>query len=220
MRTKLLRFTPVALLVVGAIAAYGGWAAITVEDLPDHLVAQRPVSLTFTVRQHGVRPLTGLEPRVEATSGRLTAAAAARAGAEAGQYTAALVLADTGDWAITIHSGFGNSSTTLLPIRAIAPDAPAPPPLAEAERGRRLFVAKGCITCHLHRDLSTTSIGIGPELTARRFPPEYLARFLANPPAVYAAPAGALQMPNLHLKPSEIAALIAFLNTERRAAAQ
>jgi hypothetical protein len=183
-------------------------------------VARRPVSLTFTVRQHGVHPLTGLEPRVEATSGRLTAAAAAPAGAEAGQYTATLVLADTGDWAITIHSGFGNSSTTLLPLRAIAPDAPAPPPLAEAERGRRLFVAKGCITCHLHRDLSTTSLGIGPELTTRRFPPEYLTRFLANPPAVYAAAAGAPQMPNLHLKAPEIAALIAFINTERHAAAQ
>lgn len=220
MRTRLLRFTPVALLVAGAVAAYGGWATITVEDLPDHVVARRPVSLTFTVRQHGVSLLTGLEPRVEATSGRLTAAAAARAGAEVGQYTAALILADTGDWAITIHSGFRNSSTTLLPIRAIAPDASAPAPLADAERGRRLFVAKGCVTCHLHRDLRSTGMGIGPELTAKRFPPEYLTRFLANPSAAYGAPAGAREMPNLHLKPQEITALIAFINTERHAAAQ
>jgi hypothetical protein len=220
MRTRLSQFTPVALLVVGAIGAYGGWATVTVEDLPDHVVARRPVSLTFTVRQHGVRLLSGLEPRVEATSGRLTAAAAASAGGEAGQYTAALVLADTGDWSITIRSGFLNSSATLLPIRAIAPDAPTPLPLTEAERGRRLFVAKGCATCHLHRDLRTTSIGIGPELTAARFPPEYLTRFLANPSAVYVAPAGAREMPNLHLKPLEITALIAFINTERHAAAQ
>jgi len=221
MRTGLLRFTLVGVGLLAAIAAYGGWAAITVENLPEYVVARQPVSLTFTVRQHGVRPLTGLQPRVEATSGTLTTTAAATPGTEGGQYTAALMLPDTGDWAITIHSGFGNSTTTLLPIKAIAPDARAPRPLADAERGRRLFVAKGCVTCHLHRDVSATSIGVGPELTGRRSPPEYLTRFLANPPAVYAGPKpGSFEMPNLHLKPPEITALIAFLNTERQVAAQ
>jgi len=85
--------------------------------------------------------------------------------------------------------------------------------LADAERGRRLFVAKGCVTCHLHRAVNETSIAAGPELTGRRFAPEYLARFLADPAAVIPPASGAFGMPNLHLKPTEIAARTAFLNT-------
>ena len=95
----------------------------------------------------------------------------------------------------------------------LAPGAPVPAPLADAERGRRLFVAKGCVTCHLHRAVNETSIAVGPELTGRRFAPEYLARFLADPAAVIPPPSGAFGMPNLRLKPAEIAALTAFLNT-------
>src|SRR6266550_7817248 len=49
---------------------WGGWAAITLRELPDYLVARQPTQLTFTVRQHGVHPLTGLKPTVEATSGK------------------------------------------------------------------------------------------------------------------------------------------------------
>src|SRR5260370_1060021 len=62
--------TAKALVLLAAIAAlFGGWAVITVEDLPDYLVAGQPVSLTFTVRQHGVRPLEAVAPTVEARSG-------------------------------------------------------------------------------------------------------------------------------------------------------
>ena len=32
-------------------AAIGGWAVITVEQLPDYVTAGQPVTLTFTVRQ-------------------------------------------------------------------------------------------------------------------------------------------------------------------------
>ena len=58
------------LLLVSLISAYlGGWAAITVEELPDYVVVDRPVTLTFTVRQHGVTRLSGLRPRIEARAG-------------------------------------------------------------------------------------------------------------------------------------------------------
>src|SRR5216117_4585908 len=58
-----------ALLQLLFIATFGGWAAITVEDLPDYVVARQPLVLSFMVRQHGVRPLSGLNPTVEAKSG-------------------------------------------------------------------------------------------------------------------------------------------------------
>jgi hypothetical protein len=203
MTTRALRF------LLPAIAAYaGGWAAITVEDLPEYVVAREPVNLTFTVRQHGVTRLNGLKARVDATAGRLEATAAAVPGREAGQYTATLILPEVGDWTLTIHSGFHSSSTTLMPLKAIEPGSRAPLALPAAERGRRLFVAKGCVTCHDGR--------VGPDLTGRRYPAEYLGQFLANP-AIAPRRSRTAEMPNLNLKPLEIAALVAFINTERQA---
>jgi mono/diheme cytochrome c family protein len=208
-----------ALLMLLTLAAAGGWASITVDDLPDYVVARRPVTLTFTIRQHGVRPLTGLSPTVEARMGNLTATAAATPLGEpgGGRYSAALTVADTGEWTITINSGFGNSRARLAPIRAIAAGAAALGPLADAERGRRLFLAKGCATCHAYKGLSENSIAVGPELTEMRLAPEFLTRFLADPAAVIPPKPNGYGMPNLGLKPAEIAALVAFLNGGRQA---
>jgi cytochrome c2 len=199
-----------ALLVLPLLGVYGGWAAITVEDLPDYGVVRQPLNLTFTVRQHGVTKLNNLEPRVEArASGGATAGAVAERSKEEGQYAARLVLSQAGDWTITINSGFGNSRVTLEPLQIIDPGAQAPTALSAADRGRRLFVAKGCVTCHLHRDVNGSGvIAVGPELTSRHLAPEYLQRFLADPSIT----GSANRMPNLNLKLTEIAALIAFLN--------
>ncbi len=210
------RFTLPALLVLPLLGVYGGWAAITVEDLPDYGVVRQPLNLTFSVRQHGVTKLSNLEPRVEARGSGATTAAVAEPGKDAGQYTARLVLPQAGEWTITIHSGFGASRVTLLPIQVTEPSAQAPAALAAAERGRRLFVAKGCLTCHLHRDVSGSGVvAVGPELTERRLAPEYLQRFLADPAML----GSANRMPNLNLKQPEIAALIAFLNPDRQVGA-
>jgi mono/diheme cytochrome c family protein len=204
------------LLLLPLIAFYGGWAAVTVQDLPDYVVAGQPVTLTYTVRQHGFSRLSGLNGRLEAKAGRLEASATA-AGTGEGRYTATLTLPSAGDWTITIYSGFGNSRVTLLPLRAIAQGAPAPRALAEAERGRQLFVAKGCVTCHLHRDVDGSGVvAVGPELTSRRVPAEYLAAFLANP-AIKAPTRQGAEMPNLELQLAEIAALSAFINAQRGA---
>src|SRR5882672_9265360 len=126
MTTRTSRFALPFLLAVPLLAAYGGWAAITVEDLPDYGVVRQPLNLTFTVRQHGVTKLSDLEPRVEARGAGATAAAVAERGKEAGQYTARLVLPQAGEWTITIHSGFGNSRVTLEPMQVIAAGAQPP----------------------------------------------------------------------------------------------
>ena len=205
------------LLLVWLISAYlGGWAAITVEELPDYVVVDRPVTLTFTVRQHGVTRLSGLRPRIEARAGDVTAQAMATPGTEAGQYVASLTLPRASAWTITIYSGFGNSRVTLPPLLAIAPGAQPPLTPPESERGRRLFVAKGCVTCHVHGDIEGSgTVAVGPELTGRRWPAEYLKLFLANP--AIAPRSGTFRMPDLGLKPQEIAALAAFLRAERQA---
>ena len=135
-----------AVLMVPLLAwSMGGWAIITVEDLPDHAVAGQPLTLRFTVRQHGVTPLAGLTPRLEARADRsqpkVVATARSPGRPTAGQYVATFTLPAPGEWAVTIHSGFGNSKLTLLPIPVIRPGAVAPATLAVAERGRRTLAS-------------------------------------------------------------------------------
>src|SRR5688572_2150064 len=59
----------VAALASGLGAYYGGWATVTVENLPDQLVAGTPYNLTFSIRQHGDNLLTDLTPYVQLKSG-------------------------------------------------------------------------------------------------------------------------------------------------------
>jgi len=192
----------------------GGWAVITVEDLPDQLVVGQPVTLTFAVRQHGRTLLSGLNARVEAKAGGQTVHAAAAA-AGTGRYAATLTLPHAGAWTITVYSGFGPSNLTLMPV----PAANAGRPMAEptlADRGQRLFVAKGCLTCHLHDAVPASgAVKVGPDLSGRRFDADYLRRFLADPNIATTRGPGGFEMPNLNLAPREIAALAAFINGER-----
>jgi mono/diheme cytochrome c family protein len=132
-------------------------------------------------------------------------------------YTASLVLPRVGDWTIAVNSGFGNSKVTLDPIKAIAAGSAATP-LPMHERGHRLFVAKGCVTCHVHGAVEGSgAVATGPNLTPKRYQAEYLAKFLANPSIARTKGVDAI-MPDLALKPAEIAALVAFINGDGKVA--
>jgi hypothetical protein len=84
------------------------------------------------------------------------------------------------------------------------------------ERGKRLFVAKGCITCHVHGSVDPAGTlqlkAVGPELTQKRYAPDYLRMYLADPSIRAPSTPNAMRMPNLGLKPAEIASLVAFVN--------
>jgi mono/diheme cytochrome c family protein len=210
----------VSLLVLTATTmTAGGWAVVTLDELPDRIEAGRPVTLTFMVRQHGVTPLPSLSPTVEATAVAKTISANATAGAKTGQYVATLTLPRAGAWTITIHSGFITSKLTLLPLAVVDPGGPAEPAASAMEVGRRLFVAKGCVTCHTN-DLgsSNESLNSGPVLVAKKYQDEFLARVLENPAAVLPARPQAGPMPNLDLKAKEISALVTFINHRGSAA--
>jgi mono/diheme cytochrome c family protein len=167
------------------------------------------------VRQHGVEPLTDLHPVVEARSGRLEVREAART--DAGRYLASLTLPEPGNWTITIRSGFGNSRLTLLPIPVVPRGSVAPAPLAPIERGRLLFAAKGCVGCHVRNELggAEDAPNFGPDLTGKTFEPGLLNRWLADPASMGPPRYGRGPMPNPRLKPAEIAALSAYLNSPR-----
>ena len=206
--SKALRVLVPGLLLPTLMAHAGGWAVITVDDLPDYVEAAKPVTLSFTVRQHGVTPLDQLTPSIRATSGRLTANGTVRSADGAGHYTASLTFPSAGDWSVTIRSGFGSSDVTLLPLPVVDHGGGLTRVVTDTDRGERLFVAKGCVTCHVQ-------IAVGPRLDGKKFDVGYISGFLAKPPTTPREP-GKSTMPNLGLQPREIASLVSYLNSDRQ----
>ena len=104
--------------LISLLTALGGWATISVQDVPDYAVARQPLQVTFTVRQHGFSPLGGLEPRVEAEARGVEtiAATASRVSGEAGRYTATLNLPQAGEWTITVTGRGSNLALTMLVV--------------------------------------------------------------------------------------------------------
>jgi hypothetical protein len=229
--TAMLRFMRgfVVLLSLVTVTYAGGWEIVTLKDFPDFAVAGKPLNLTFTVRV-SLEPLADLQPNIRATfcpspcsTGLATndvpvANARAKASAATGEYTAVLILPEPGDWVITIDTDLAGASV-LPPLKVIFPGTPVPTPFLPAARGLRLFTAKGCYGCHFHEEVNGGR-AYGPDMTGKRFAPEYLKKFLADPSitpvpemvcsrSVCGSP---YPMPNLNLKDAEIEALIAFIN--------
>jgi len=206
----------IAVVALAATLQAGGWAIVTVRDLPEYAVAGKPFPLAFMVRGHGIEPLDKLAPSITATSGTDVVKASALATKKTGEYAASLTLPRPGSWTIQISGTLGDP--TLPALTVIAPGSPVPSPLSQAALGERLFTAKGCIGCHTNREIETQILaGIGPDLTGKRFPEAYLKGLLADPKAAFASrdPERTWKMPNLELTKSEIAALTAFMNRER-----
>lgn len=220
MSRRLVTLAGIALAAVtGTAYTFGGWAITTLEDLPEYLTVGQPVDLTFKVRQHGAEPTSGLKPVVVANDGRSEVRIAAVAKGS-GTYHAALVVPRAGDWTVTVSTEFRSNDITLRPIPAIAAGATPPRALPSADRGERLFIAKGCATCHSHLAVAGSGmLKLGPDLTPKRYQAEYLARFLANP-SIARTPGVTAVMPKLELKATEVAALTAFLNNERQVSAK
>jgi len=215
------RAVAVLALGLGGIAAarFGGWAVVSVESMPDYLVAGQPATITFAVRQHGDELLRDIRPSVVLTQGRRDVTVKALPARE-GRFNAHVTAPAAGEWRVTIESGFGRSKGYLLPLPAIAPGAAAPVAPTDAERGRMLFAARGCVTCHVHRDVDLRGelSDFGPDLTTRRFAPQYLAQFLADP--LIKPPSEGKTMPKPHLGRADIPLLVAFINADRKTAAK
>lgn len=213
--SRRLTFLILPLLAAGASAfAFGGWAVITVRDLPDGLAVARPTEFAFTIRQHGRTPLSGLTPSIEARTGPAIVGSlvrgTVRSGARDGEYVGTITVPRAGEWRVTIRSGFGRSDLALLPLQAT--DGRAVAAMPAAERGRHLFVAKGCVMCHERAGMDTKPmIAEAPDLTGKTYDPAYLALWLANP-RIRPPTNQYLEMPNLGLSQPEIASLTAFIN--------
>lgn len=196
-------------------AGSGGWAVITVEDLPTHMIAGQPVELRFKVRQHGMHPMDDLKPTVTAAVGKEDVRVGATYKGN-GVYAATITPPATGQTVIDIDGNWHAARARLLPVTTLAANTKAAP-IPEHYRGKQLFVAKGCFTCHVHADVANSGqVPVGIDLTGKSFAPDYLKLWLANP-NIRPPQDPNKRMPNLDLKPQEIAALVAFINHAKNA---
>jgi cytochrome c2 len=95
------------LALVWVIPAWaGGWAVITLDKLPGEVAAGEPVTIGFTVRQHGRTLMSGLTPTVTARLPGTSKAVVVDADAEGdvGHYTAQLTLPEPGAWDWSIQA--------------------------------------------------------------------------------------------------------------------
>jgi mono/diheme cytochrome c family protein len=205
-----------SLLVPAAAFTFGGWSVTTVIDVPEYAVAGTPVEFVYEVRQHGMGLMSDLNGSVEATlhEASVSAKSTSFGNLVRGRYRSTLTFPHAGEWNVKIGGGWGPIGGDMLPLTVIARGAAAPPPMSPANRGRHLFVAKGCVSCHTHQlTKGFNSVKNGPDLSEPKFMADYLTRFLADP-SIKTTWASPNRMPDLGLKPAEITALVAFLNKE------
>lgn len=105
-------------LVLAFPAFAGGWAVITLDELPTDVVAGEPVTIGFTVRQHGRTPMTDIDPTVSA---RLSTdenfMVHAEPEGEPGHYAANLTFPKEGNWEWSIKAF---TMDQLMPTLSVA----------------------------------------------------------------------------------------------------
>lgn len=210
----------------GVHATVGGWATVSITDPPAYLEAGKTYRLEYMVRQHGKEPLGGLSGKVELrpmgvapAAGAITVSAVP--GSRKGSYVATFRVPEGERLSLKIQSGFsgggwGDLTVSGIPIVGQRGRAPS---LTPAERGRQLFVMKGCGSCHVNGDVpeyaeaNRVLEGVAPELTGRQLEAAYVRQRLTNPSSLPAIGSGPVRMPNLELTPAEVDALVAMLTT-------
>ena len=278
--------------VVPAFA--GGWAVITLDEMPTDVVTGEPVTIGFTVMQHGQTPMNDLTPTITASLQKdQEFTTTAVHDDKPGHYTATMTFPMEGKWDWSIHAFTMEQEMPVLSVAApvmdvtsqpvaksepvatslpmlniirmstlgvgliglviafrrksrfavaltafcllvgvgsflVAPTVPKVeaqsqsstdaeievPSISQADVGQQLFVAKGCVTCHVNNKVENTYISWvvsgAPDLTNYSASVEALRSWLKDPAAVKPA----TWMPNLHLTDAEIEALIAFINSD------
>lgn len=107
------------LSVVLAIPVFaGGWAVITLDEIPTGVVAGEPLTIGFTVLQHGKTPMEGLDPTITATSSNSESFMVhAKPEGETGHYTATLTFPAEGNWTWSIRAF---SMEQVMPALSVA----------------------------------------------------------------------------------------------------
>jgi hypothetical protein len=206
--------TGLALVGLNTIAFAGGWSVATLDDWPTQVVANQPFTISYSLRQHGVRLFrnqfgSAIFEQPEQGGSPLTFEAGPTFGE--GHYKATITLPSAGQWQWQLDA-FGHHAMPPITVHA------GPPPAGQAFEipqpatlGRILFVAKGCSSCHRHEALPG-GYSIGPPLPDRTLTAEFLRQWLGDPKSLLPT----ARMPNLGMQPGEIEALTAFLMSDQQ----
>lgn len=89
-----------------AIPAFaGGWAVITLDEVPTGIVAGEPITIGFTVLQHGKTPMNDLAPTITANLDKEQEFVVdAKPDGKPGHYTATVTFPKDGDWMWSINA--------------------------------------------------------------------------------------------------------------------
>lgn len=134
-RTRISLALAICLALVLAVPVFaGGWAVITLDELPANVVAGEPLTIGFTVLQHGKTPMTDLSPIVVANLHKDEEfKVIAEPDGEPGHYTATLIFPREGDWQWSIQAFTMDQKMPVLSVAA-PPKAAANPQVVQAER--------------------------------------------------------------------------------------
>jgi cytochrome c2 len=148
----------------------GGWATITLEELPSGLVAGEQVTLRFAVRQHGVTLMTGLEPVIQARNtqtGEKFTVYALPAENQTGVYEAVFTFPSAGSWewtiqAFTMNQRMPEISVADASVNASQTPATSPSPMLVAGiTGLALAALAGAFTLRPPRRWALALVVLG-----------------------------------------------------------
>lgn len=118
-RTFFIVGSTILLALAFAVPALaGGWAVITLDELPGRVEANQPLKISFMLRQHGVTPMSGQSPVVMAHLPNSTQSVStpAREEGKVGHYVAELTLPQAGEWEWSIAAFTVNQPMPALTV--------------------------------------------------------------------------------------------------------
>lgn len=219
-----------AVFTAATPAMRGGWAILTVHELPDAVTAGDAMTLTFSLRQHGEQMLAGRAPVLLVRSGgwlgerqRVTAERTR----EPGVYRATFTAPDGEKLFVRVDTDFNGWTVDLWPIAvraargtSVATVANVDGASAAHERGRALYIAKGCVGCHTKQDDAQLenypAMRVGPDLGGRSFPLDFLVQKMTDAASLRPVQprfgARIAVMPQLEVSAEEARAIAGYLN--------
>lgn len=133
-RISMLIALLLALIVVIPVFA-GGWAVITLDELPSNIVAGQPFTVGFTVLQHGKTPMLDLQPTITANLNKEQELVIdAKPEGKPGHYVATVTLPKEGDWQWSIQAFSMDQNMPVLSVAAASTASTVQPVVHEDGR--------------------------------------------------------------------------------------
>ena len=212
--SEVAKITLLAVTILGgSVSRAGGWATAVLNELPEFAVRNEPVTVTFAIKQHDIRPLKALSIRISAsniTTGENRDFVVREL--RDGLYASELNFPSPGTWDWEIKTGWPGPSA-MPRIEVIEPSEVWTQEITSYQKGASVFVAKGCITCHNNTRIqldNAISLQIGLDLTHYRASPNFLRQWLKDPRSVRPTST----MPDQNLNQVDIDALVAFFGVD------